>query len=257
MIIALRGRQGAGKSAAVSLLAELIRADGGVVIETSFAYPLKSFIQQIFGWQDEVINGPSAKRDEPIHFEQADAWLTYKKARHYLIPTFEKWSGQLGIDLTLKRLDGQPSQALAHFWRWHHEVTARALADGFVVPRAVLQTFGTEFARESIGPDLWARLALAKIEDFRRTRKFTHRLFGIHGLISDCRFDNEARAVHEAGGFVVEIVNTESAAPTSTHASEQPGNVPPDFVIRNTPSRGLEVLRVVLKAHLALMRLKG
>lgn len=66
-----------------------------------------------------------------------------------------------------------------------------------VTPRRIMQTLGTEWGRESIHPELWV-LALKN-----RARGALER--GDDLVISDVRFDNEARAIHELGGIVVNI----------------------------------------------------
>ena len=58
-------------------------------------------------------------------------------------------------------------------------------------PRELLQLLGTEFGRNMIHPDIWVRRAM--------------RDAGEKCVVTDVRFDNEAEAIREAGGFVFEI----------------------------------------------------
>lgn len=81
--------------------------------------------------------------------------------------------------------------------------------------RRLLQRFGTEAGRDIHGEDCWVDALF--------------RGFGGFGTISpslvitDCRFDNEARAIHKRGGYVIEIVRSNLAplsSGNSSHASE-------------------------------------
>lgn len=65
----------------------------------------------------------------------------------------------------------------------------------FLTPRFALQTLGTEWGRNCY-PDVWADLGI------RRALAHPAPL----ALITDCRFENEARAVRAAGGEVWRIV---------------------------------------------------
>jgi hypothetical protein len=65
-----------------------------------------------------------------------------------------------------------------------------------VTPRMLMQTLGTEWGRNIIDPDLWVKLSLqraAKMGDDARI------------VFSDVRFENEARAIRDAGGFIIHI----------------------------------------------------
>lgn len=84
----------------------------------------------------------------------------------------------LGIpreDLTTNKNKPQP---------WLHHLTSRAM----------LKSLGTEWGRELVGPDIWINAVL------RAAEKVGPR--GASIVIDDIRFDNEARAVKEAGGHL-------------------------------------------------------
>lgn len=85
---------------------------------------------------------------------------------------------------------------------------------GGCTPRRMLQTLGTEWGRQMIAPDLW----LASM---------ARRLRGQHVVISDVRFDNEARFIRERGGVVVEVVRP-GLASTDGHLSE--AGISPDLI---------------------------
>lgn len=81
--------------------------------------------------------------------------------------------------------------------------------EGAVTPRRLMQTIGTDWGRWTIDPDLWVKLLVRRIE--RRQAP--------HIVITDCRFDNEAVAIKELGGIVIEI-RRPLLCSTDTHVSE-------------------------------------
>jgi hypothetical protein len=65
-----------------------------------------------------------------------------------------------------------------------------------VIPRHLLRTFGTDWGRELVHPDVWVRLAMARVD---RVAALTRRdVFSICGT----RFPNELQAVRERDGEV-------------------------------------------------------
>ena len=78
-------------------------------------------------------------------------------------------------------------------------------------PRQAMQTLGKEWGRDLIGSDLWARAAMHRVHALRAR--------GRNVVIDDCRFDNEAIAVREAGGHVIYLTGRWDAT-VPTHASE-------------------------------------
>lgn len=72
-------------------------------------------------------------------------------------------------------------------------------------PRHAMQTLGTEWGRELISPDLWARLWL-RLEAVDRPTFM---------VIEDVRFDNEVAAIRQLGGIVLGI---ERGKPTFWHS---------------------------------------
>jgi hypothetical protein len=76
-------------------------------------------------------------------------------------------------------------------------------------PRNLAQTLGTEWGRKIVHPDIWVHALESQINLFAHDRV----------VITDVRFDNEARWIHEQGGWVIEVLRPD-AAPVSEHASE-------------------------------------
>jgi hypothetical protein len=76
---------------------------------------------------------------------------------------------------------------------------------GFSV-RYFLQRFGTEAMRDNFGADFWVKLMRARLAGMDRV------------VITDCRFENEAKMVRELGGIVAEIYRPACAG--SSHISD-------------------------------------
>lgn len=98
--------------------------------------------------------------------------------------------------------------------------------DGFMTGRDLMQWFGTEICR-SIRDDIWLNSTLTKIAKDKPEI----------ALICDCRFDNEIRAIQEAGGFVVGLTRKiENKEAHKKHKSEQVKLNLCDVVVDNTDS---------------------
>lgn len=78
-------------------------------------------------------------------------------------------------------------------------------------PRHAMQTLGTEWGRDQIDPDVWARSAMG--------RASVAMAAGHSVVFDDIRFPNEAEAVAHAGGFMVSVERP-GATLTSAHPSE-------------------------------------
>ena len=73
-------------------------------------------------------------------------------------------------------------------------------------PRKAYQVFGTEFGRH-LNPDIWINMARAQ---YRMIGKL---------IITDVRFDNEAKWIQSEGGIVIEVVR-DSIKAVEGHSSE-------------------------------------
>lgn len=96
-----------------------------------------------------------------------------------------------GWDRTL--LEGRTAEAR----RWREQLDlwwSERLGIHELTPRWVLQQWGTEVCRQGFHDDIW----IASLENkMRKTRD--------NIVISDVRFPNEIKAIHNAGGLVVRI----------------------------------------------------
>jgi hypothetical protein len=100
-------------------------------------------------------------------------------------------SAVFGWDRVL--LEGRTKEAR----EWREQVDtwwANRLGIPELTPRWVLQRWGTEVCRKGFHDDIW----IASVEN--KMRKTTDNI-----VISDVRFPNEIKAIHNAGGLVVRI----------------------------------------------------
>lgn len=92
------------------------------------------------------------------------------------------------------------------------------LGEKWSTGRKILQRLGTEIGREQIHEDVW----LFVME--RRLLALSGKISGDHPkplvTIEDCRFPNECAFVHEIGGTIIRMINTNLPPNTDTHASE-------------------------------------
>lgn len=98
-----------------------------------------------------------------------------------------------------------------------------------VTLRRALQTLGTEWARETLGPDVW----VACMETYAKKAHDAFAPDPVIVVIDDVRFPNEVKWVQDAGGVVVALTRSGATQAAPAHASEQfdtiakmPGVVP-------------------------------
>lgn len=91
-------------------------------------------------------------------------------------------------------------------------------------PRYAMQTLGTDWGRNMIGDDFWCNIWKARV-------------LGLHAVTNDdCRFPNEAKAVHDLGGIVIRVYRP--GCGPSNHPSElEIASIQPDYEIENTSTK--------------------
>lgn len=99
-------------------------------------------------------------------------------------------SAVFGWDRTL--LEGRTKEARE--WREQQDNWWSARLGKVITPRWVLQYWGTEVIRTGFHDDMW----IASLEN--KMRKTTDNI-----VISDVRFPNEIKAIHDASGLVIRI----------------------------------------------------
>ena len=205
-IVGLCGNAGSGKDTA----AHFLKVYG--YKHMSFAWHIKTFVQKVFAMSDDQIWGPSEFRNalDPRawgHSVSAEFWSDSLRRYDYFVEDFLE-------SLELKAVS--------------KEDAGRALMKWFYVtknnypqpsPRILLQTLGTEWGR-TVDPDLWVNTTLKETARHQKV------------VISDVRFENEARAIIAAGGRVVRIFRESDTLATTVgienHVSETQQNSIPN-----------------------------
>lgn len=181
-IIAFVGNAGSGKDTACHYL-----RDNYGYQHTSLAEPLKQMAKIAFGFSDEQLYGPSAKREEPLDIPfSGDCVRCGSRCR---VAFIDKAGGTSRLVCTHKECSAEYPQ--------------------FINARIALQTLGTEWGRR-LYEDVWVDALLRRIEAGPPDGAW---------CVSDARFRNELRAISRKGGFLVRIVRG-PATTRSTHASE-------------------------------------
>jgi hypothetical protein len=133
-----------------------------------------------------------------------------------------------GWDRTL--LEGRTTQAR----EWREQIDpwwAERLGMPHLTPRWVLQYWGTEVCRQGFHDDIW----IASLEN--KMRKTTDNI-----VISDVRFPNEIKAIHNAGGIVVRVKR--GADPEWYDAAVSTNKGPNSNISWATSKRKLETLKI-------------
>ena len=81
-------------------------------------------------------------------------------------------------------------------------------------PRQLMQSMGTEWARKTVHPDVWVKLAEQNLDYMSKA------LGAVLGfVVSDVRFENEADLIRRRGGTVIHILRPNALA-VNPHISE-------------------------------------
>lgn len=103
--------------------------------------------------------------------------------------------------------DADGTQPNAMRWQEYMDAVGYDQAKKHPEVRRLMQVFGTEVMRQQYGQDAWVNLMAEKIR--REPGNY---------VLTDVRFDNEAKMVHAFGGFMVRIERDGLSA--DGHASE-------------------------------------
>ena len=92
-------------------------------------------------------------------------------------------------------------------------------------PRFAMITIGTEWGRDQIGGDIWTNIWNARVDSF----------FRYWIVADDVRFPNEAEAVRQRAGKIIQIVRDGTTTAHTKHESER-HEIQGDYVIHNDGS---------------------
>lgn len=93
-------------------------------------------------------------------------------------------------------------------------------------PRRLLQTLGTEWGRGTLGDDIWIKNL------FRRIDAYSAAIGRASFVVTDVRFANEAQAIRERGGHILEIVRPTplSGVPDEARRHSSEAGVPNELI---------------------------
>jgi len=211
MIVGICGEAGSGKDATADFL---VKSHGFSKI--ALADPLKRICQNVYGFSDDQLWGPSWQRNKPDRRWEHGA-QGYRDAA-----LREFGNGQ-----------GRAQKLLAEGQDWQRDTIVETLfqtaalyaSEGWLTPRFALQRLGTEWGR-TCSPNTWTSYALRVCDQLQTgdyiydARGGVRPLVGVgdlmHGktdvIISDLRYKHEIEEVRAAGGKVVRIVRKERPA---------------------------------------------
>ncbi|KWV71629.1 hypothetical protein PFLmoz3_06221 [Pseudomonas fluorescens] len=113
-------------------------------------------------------------------------------------------------------------------------------------PRQLMQSMGTEWARNTVHPDVWVRLGEQNLDYINQS------LGTVLGfVISDVRFENEAELIRRRGGTVIHISRSDAQA-VNPHISEAGIAVLQDDLILRNNGTVDELLRSLDAAFLMI-----
>ena len=175
-VLALAGNMGVGKD---TIADELVRSHG--YHRTAFARALKDLVGYVFGYAPTTLWGASALRNAPDARASFDGYWMDVEELIYERAEFREMVTALFPLIPFSKAQA----ALLKLIRDDLSMKYEALT-----PRYVLQRVGTEWGR-ALWEDVWLHAVKTEIENHEPDAKW---------VITDCRFANEAKFVHEELG---------------------------------------------------------
>lgn len=161
----------------------------------NFADALKEICGSLFGLTHEQLHGTEKNSLTKLRWENMPGVITPDKA-DMIIPHYYENTKEDFYDMLIE------AGIMVH-------------EPGFMTAREVLQFVGTEIFRRMYEP-VWINLLIERIKDDSP----------MIAVIADCRFDNEAAGVKDAGGTVVKLTRQTEV---DNHKSERGFNKFDDF----------------------------
>lgn len=177
-IVGICGNLGSGKDTSAGIL----KLYG--YKHLAFAWHIKKFLQDVFGFTTEQLWGPSEFRNAPDPDSVGNEY--YWENVDYKFKLFV--DGFVNSIFTGESLESKRLYTVSLF-EWFYKCQ---VAFPNPSPRLLLQTLGTEWGR-SIDPDIWAKATLREAQKYEKV------------VISDVRFLNEVDLINEANGKVAKI----------------------------------------------------
>jgi hypothetical protein len=113
-----------------------------------------------------------------------------------------KFAGALkDMIATLIKYQGGSTRLIADMIEGHLKEVPSNLYLGGKSPREAMILLGTEWARDLINEELWVNTLVNRVQ---ATSDYV--------VITDCRFDNEEKAIRDLGGKIIRIVRPDNAS---------------------------------------------
>jgi hypothetical protein len=250
MLVGICGPAGSGKTTTAGFL---VKNHG--FVEVALADPLKRICQDVYGFSDQQLWGPSDFRNAQDvrypRFQTGDFAVEVSGKEPQLVHRTKEGDWYVAVP-------GEEEMKPAPKWLTD-QLQARDVSPAFLTPRHALQQLGTEWGRHNYD-NTWVDYALriaAKLQAggcYYDVKTGLHtvsevdydRRTGTGGIqarkdvaISDVRFKNEIDAIHASGGKVIRLIReTTLKGAAAAHRSEQEQLTLPaalfDFNIENT-----------------------
>lgn len=207
-IVGICGKLGSGKDA----VAQHMVTEHGYA-QIAWADTVKMMATDIFMFTEDQLWGPSGNRNEvDARFSSPEVW---EASRDRMGACGKRWIGEL-----MGAPEGCPKvfEVFLTLVTWFDELHA---SHPELTPRAALQTLGTEWGRNHVHTNVWvdytmnvARQLLSYdgFSVYSRTKglQLDAQDPNIKGIvISDIRFENELKAIPDAGGYLIKLVRPE------------------------------------------------
>lgn len=206
-IIGLLGHAGCGKDTVADMVFDYVHGSSWLTPKRfALADPLKRFCEEVFGFSDAQLYGPSEERNKPdlrypIPVPKPGTALYCRKVEARAPPGHGPDDSELGEYEVLGAIATEDGKCSA----------CGEVLQKYLTPRKALQTLGTDWGR-ALYEDVWVDYGL------RRAKTLAEVSTNLFVVITDLRFLNEARKVHEVGQ-VWRI--TRPGAEGDGHASER------------------------------------
>lgn len=223
MILGIAGEAGSGKDTISGIIKKLVPN----TLVVALADPLKSLVQALYGFENDILWGPSALR--------STSEVNYSRKR--ALDAYDALDNE-----TLKELFPDKKARKAFY-----EKLGRAIKynlSEYPSCRECLKEIGTEVAR-NIDPNVWVKAVMGLANVY-----LSDSIDLV--VISDCRFRNEILTIKQAGGKVLRIINPNQIdLAKDLHTSESSlAKIPSywfDWQMVNDKSFGLEALEEKLR----------
>lgn len=223
-ILGICGQLGSGKDTAASYL----KHNNGFK-HLAFAWHIKEFAQQVFGFSEEQLWGPSEKRNETTNLNTTDA---------------EELLWRHGPKFAARVLPQRP-HPYHSLYDWFKEYTAEYPTEHSA--RICLQRLGTEWGRAQ-DSEIWLKATLSEALTYERV------------VISDVRFFNEVEFIQKHGGKVIKVIRPETDKLAASigiagHKSEAEQKSMPDDIFDAiiVNDRSLEEFTSAIETHTGIL----